>query len=249
MRLSGAREVDMYGWRGTVGLVKPTFRPGPLEAFIRLLPAGVCVVPRYVGISGGTEKEFREALTIADQRVGELAALNVDLVLLQGAPPFMLRGPEFDRENSRQLREKYATPVQSATMIQLDALQALGAKSLVGLTYFRDDLNPKFAEFFETAGFQVKAMKGIDVPFADVGKVPVEVIYGAAKKLFRQSGGADCLYLLGAGWDCLNAIAPLERDLRTTVLTNVPADVWATLKFLGIHETTKGFGRLLEELP
>ena len=26
------------GWRGIVGLVKPTFRPGPLEEVIRLLP-------------------------------------------------------------------------------------------------------------------------------------------------------------------------------------------------------------------
>jgi len=238
----------MYGWRGTIGLVKPTFRPGPLEAFIRLLPEGVCVVPRYVGIRGGTEKEFQDALAIADQRVGELAALKVDLVLLQGAPPFMLLGSELDRENSRKLEGKHGVPVLSATMVQLDALKSLGAKSLVGLTYFKDDLNPKFAQFFEQAGIKVAAMKGIDVAFGDVGKVPVEVIYAEAKKLFQQSGGGDCLYLLGAGWDCLKAIAPLERDLRTAVLTNVPADIWAALKFLGIREPISGFGRLLEEL-
>ena len=239
----------MYGWRGTIGLVKPTFRPGPLEAFVRLLPEGVCVVPRYIGIRSGTEKEFQEALAIADERVGELAALKVDLVLLQGAPPFMLLGPEFDRENSRKLQEKHGVPVLSTTMIQIDALKSLGARSLVGMTYFQDDLNPKFGEFFEKAGFTVKAMKGIDVPFSDVGKVPVEAIYAEAKKLFQKSGGADCLYLLGAGWDCLKAIAPLERDLNTTVLTNVPADLWAALKFLGIREPIKGFGKLLEELP
>ena len=206
-------------------------------------------MPRYVGIRGGTEKEFQDALAIADKRVGELAALKVDLVLLQGAPPFMLLGPEFDRENSRKLQEKHAVPVKSATMMQLDALKALGARNLVGLTYFQDDLNPKFAEFFEKAGFPVKAMKGIDVPFADVGKVPVETIYAEAKKVFEKSGGAECLYLLGAGWDCLKAIEPLERDLKTIVLTNVPADIWATLKFLDIREPVKGYGRLLEELP
>ena len=77
----------------------------------------------------------------------------------------------------------------------------------------------------------------------------VEVIYAEAKKLFQKSGGAECLYLLGAGWDCLKAIAPLERDLKTTVLTNVPADLWSALKFLGIREPVKGFGGLLEELP
>ena len=59
----------MYGWRGTIGLVKPTFRAGPLEAFIRFMPDGVCVVPRYIGIRAGTEKEFEDTLAIADQRV------------------------------------------------------------------------------------------------------------------------------------------------------------------------------------
>ena len=32
-------------WRGVVGCVKPTHRPGSLEEFIRLLPEGIGVVP------------------------------------------------------------------------------------------------------------------------------------------------------------------------------------------------------------
>ena len=239
----------MYGWRGTIGLVKPTFRAGPLEAFIRFMPDGVCVVPRYIGIRAGTEKEFEDTLAIADQRVGELAELKVDLALLQGAPPYMLRGVEFDKDYTRGLEKKHGISVMSTTMVQIQALKLLGVKSMVGLTYFRDDLNPKFANFFERAGFKVVAMKGVDVPFSDVGKMPVEEIYAKAKKLFIDSGGGDCLYLLGAGWDCLAAIAPLERDLDTVVLTNVPADVWASFKHLRIHEPIEGFGRLLAELP
>jgi hypothetical protein len=33
------------------------------------------------------------------------------------------------------------------------------------------------------------------------------------------------------------------------VLSNVPADVWATQKRLNIRAPVKGFGRLLEEMP
>ena len=161
----------MYGWRGTIGLVKPTFRAGPLEAFIRFMPDGVCVVPRYIGIRAGTEKEFEDTLAIADQRVGELAELKVDLALLQGAPPYMLRGVEFDKDYTRGLEKKHGIRVMSTTMVQIQALKLLGVKSMVGLTYFRDDLNPKFANFFEQAGFKVVAMKGVDVPFSDVGKM------------------------------------------------------------------------------
>jgi hypothetical protein len=36
-------------WRGIVGDIKPTHRPGSLEEFIRLLPEGIGVIPLTVG--------------------------------------------------------------------------------------------------------------------------------------------------------------------------------------------------------
>ena len=240
----------MYGWKGVVGLVKPTFRPGSLDRFIRLMPEGVCVVPRYVGVSAGTEREFQEALAIAEERVAELAKLKVDLILIQGVPPVMLKGYKFDAELTDALQKKYGVAILTATRTQVDALKALKARRIVGVTYFKDDLNPQFARFFEQGGFEVATMKGcIDTPFSDLGKIPAEEIYAKAKKIFVEAGGGDCLYLLGAGWDCLPAIEPLERDLGTTVLSNVPADVWAAQKRLNIRAPVKGFGRLLEEMP
>src|SRR5574341_1015096 len=240
----------MYGWRGIVGLVKPTYRPGSLDRFIRLMPDGVCVIPRYVGVSAGTEKEFQEALASADERVAELAKLKVDLVVIQGVPPIMLKGYKFDAELTETLQRKHGVSVLTATRTQVDALKALKVRRIVGVTYFKDDLNPKFAKFFEEGGFEVAAMKGcVNVPFSDLGKIPAEEIYTQAKKIFIEAGGGDCLYLLGAGWDCLPAIEPLERDLGTTWLTNVPADVWAAQKYLNIRAPIKGFGRLLEEMP
>lgn len=240
----------MYAWRGTVGLVKPTYRAGSLERFIRLMPDGVGVIPRYVGVRSGTENEFQEALAIAEERVAELAGLKVDLVVIQGVPPIMLRGYRFDAELVQTLQGKYRVAVLTATATQVDALKALGVKRLVGVTYFKDDMNPKFARFFEEAGFEVAAMKGcVDLPFSDLGKIPAEEIYAQAKKVFLEKGGGDCIYLLGAGWDCLPAIEPLERDLKAVAVTNVTADVWATQKRLHIRAPVKGYGRLLEEMP
>ena len=47
-------------WRGVVGDIKPTHRPGSLEEFIKLLPDGIGVIPLTVGISSGTEQEFHD---------------------------------------------------------------------------------------------------------------------------------------------------------------------------------------------
>ncbi len=37
-------------WRGVVGCIKPTLRPGGLEELIRMLPEGIGVLPLFLNI-------------------------------------------------------------------------------------------------------------------------------------------------------------------------------------------------------
>ncbi|MEX0802366.1 MAG: hypothetical protein WD688_03470 [Candidatus Binatia bacterium] len=238
-----------YGARGIVGLVKPTYRPGSMESFIKLMPDGVGFIPFHAGIRAGNEKEFQDALAVAERKVARLAELGADVVMIMGAPPAMVRGHGADRQLAEQLTRKYGIPVTVATIAQVDAFRALGMKKLVGITYFQEDMNQRFAKFLEDDGFEVKAMKGIDVPFKDAGKTPPEAIYAFAKKVFIEYGPVDGIYMLGAGWNNLPVIEMLERDLKTTVVSSIPAQVWATKKILHLNEPVTGYGRLLAEMP
>ena len=238
-----------YGARGIVGLVKPTYRPGSTESFIKLMPEGVGFIALHVGVRAGTDQEFQEVMTIAERKVAKLAKLGADIVMIMGAPPTMVRGYGKDAETAKLLQQKYGVPVLTATIAQVEAFRALGIRRLVGSTYFKDDLNRKFAKFLEDGGFEVAAMKGLEVPFEDAGKIPPEDIYSFAKKVFIESGGADGIYMLGAGWDNLPVIELLERDLQTKVVSSIPAQVWATQKGLHIREPVQGYGRLLAEMP
>jgi maleate isomerase len=238
-----------YGARGIVGLVKPTYRPGSMESFIKLMPEGVGFIPAHAGIRAGNEQELQEALTVAERKVARLAELGADVVMIMGAPPTMVRGHGADRAIADSLTKKYKIPVTVATIAQVDAFRALGMKKLVGITYFQDDMNQRFAKFLEDDGFEVKAMKGIEVPFKDAGKLAPEAIYNFAKKTFLEHGPADGIYMLGAGWHNLPVIELLEKDLKTTVLSSIPAQVWATKKILHLNEPVIGYGRLLAEMP
>src|SRR4026208_263184 len=84
-------------------------------------------------------------------------------------------------------------------------------------------MNKRFAKFLQDDGFEVKAMKGIDVPFKDAGKLGPEAIYNFAKKVFIEQGPADGIYMLGADWQNLPVIEMSEKDLKTTVLSSIPA--------------------------
>jgi maleate isomerase len=236
-------------WRGVVGLVKPTHRPGSLEEFIRLLPEGIGVVPLYLNIRRGTEDEFRSALDAVQEKVSELAAEGVDLIHPEGAPPFMVQGFKGEEKIVQEWEAKYKIPIVTAAMTQVEALHALKIKKFIGVTYFTGSINDIFTRYFEQAGFEVMGMEGMSVAFEDVGRLSSLEIYAHTRKAFLRNAGADGIYMLGTGWRCLDIIHLLEEDLQVPVVHPVPARVWSIQKRLHVRQPVKGFGRLLEEMP
>jgi maleate isomerase len=236
-------------WRGTVGLIKPTHRPGSLEEFIRLLPEGIGVLPTYVGFKRGDTEEFRGALAAYEERVGELAKHGVDLIHPEGAPPFMVHGFKRESEIVRDWEKKYGVPIVTASQTQVEALWALKVKKFVGVTYFTGDINDMFSRYFQEAGFDVMAMEGIPVAFEDVGRLSSQEVYAHTKRAFLKHAGAEAIYMLGSGWRTLDIIRVLEEDLEVPVVHPVPARVWAVQKRLHVRQPAKGFGRLLERMP
>lgn len=236
-------------WRGVVGVVKPTHRPGSLEEFIRLLPEGIGVVPTFIGIKTGTEKEFSSVLDAVKEKIAELAELEVDIIHAEGAPPFMLLGYDGEAKLIRSLSRKHKRPISTSGTTQVDALKALKIKKFVGVTYFTGSINAKYARYFTQAGFNVLGMDGISVSFDEVGRMAAEEVYAFVKQQFLKYKGAQGIYLLGSGWRVLPIIRLLEQDLQVPVVHPVPARVWAVQKELHVREKIEGFGRLLEEMP
>lgn len=237
------------GWRGTIGYIKPSYRPGSLEEFIRLLPEGIGVIPLIVGIRAGTEEEFHKVLPIYKDKVAELAALGVDLIDIGGAPPMMVHGLAGEREIVRELEEKYRVPIITSGSCQVAALKTLGVKSFVGATYFNSSLNQIFSKYFTEAGFHVAAMEGIPVAFSEVQKLSPQEIYLHTKQTFLKHKGVDAIYMLGGGWRILNIIEVLEQDLRAPVVYDTAAKIREVQRRLHVRQPIRGYGRLLEELP
>ena len=236
-------------WRGVVGVVKPTHRPGSLEEFIRLLPEGIGVLPVYLNFKRGTEDEFRAALNAVEEKVAELAREGVDLIHPEGAPPFMVHGYKGEEKIIKEWEAKYKVPMVTAAQTQVEALRALNIKKFVGVTYFVNSVNDITTGYFQDAGFEVLAMEGMAVAFEDVGRLASQEIYAHARKAFLKHPGADGIYMLGTGWRCLDIIRLLEEDLQVPVVHAVPARVWSVQKRLHVRQRAKGFGKLLEEMP
>jgi maleate isomerase len=236
-------------WRGVVGDIKPTHRPGTLEEFIRLLPVGIGVIPLIVGIKSGTEAGFRQALEAYKAKVAELADLKVDLIHIGGAPPMMVHGLKGEQEIVSELEAKHKIPIVTSGSSQIDAMRACRIKSFVGVTYFSGSLNEIFTRYFAEAGLEVAAMEGIDVAFQDVGRLSTHEIYAHTKKAFLKHREVDAIYMLGSGWRLLEVVRLLEQDLCVPVMYPLAAKLWDVQKRLYVHQPIQGCGRLLEELP
>jgi len=235
-------------WRGTVGVIKPTMRPGSLEEFIRMMPDGIGIIPLFIGFQRGTADEFEQAMQAYEERVRELADLQVDLIHPEGAPPFMVQGFKGEQRIVRSWEKQFETPIVTAGMTQVEALKALECKKILGVTYFTGAINTTFAKYFEEAGFEVLAMEGIPVAFEDVGRLASQEVYAHARKSFLKHTDADAIYMLGSGWRTLDIIELLEQDLGVPVVHPVPARVWSIQKRLHVNESIPGYGRLLEEM-
>src|SRR6266704_314972 len=106
------REASMSftSWRGVVGCIKPTLRPGGLEELIRMLPEGIGVLPLFLNIREGTTDEFKRATAPYEPLVKQLADAGCDLIHPEGAPPFMLLGFKGEASLLKKWEKEYNLP-------------------------------------------------------------------------------------------------------------------------------------------
>jgi maleate isomerase len=223
-------------------------RPGSLEELIRMLPEGIGVIPLFLDVRRGTREELENAIIAYEPLIARLAEQQVDIIVPEGAPPFMLLGHQREAELIAKWEAAYGTQVFTSGTNHTRALKALGVKHFVGASYFSGEINNVFARYFREAGFGVLGMAGIDVDFDDVNKLSPENVYAHVKRLFLNHPKADGIYLLGSGWRVLPVIDLLEQDLGVPVVHPVTARCWEIQLRLTIRQPTPGYGRLLAEM-
>jgi maleate cis-trans isomerase len=235
-------------WRGVVGMVRPTRRPGTLEELIRILPEGIGIVPLLLNFKAGSKDEFLNSIPLYERFASELAEQGVDMIMLSGAPPFMLLGQEKEASLTKAWTKKFKTPVLTDPQMQVAALRAMKIKTFIGASYSALQ-NGIVLDYMTTAGFKALSMEPIDVPFDQVAQISVERLYAHVKRLYRQHRNADGVYIQGGGWQTVRVVELLEKDLGIPVVHATICQAWQIHKHLDVRETKPGYGRLLSELP
>src|SRR5438045_2771392 len=119
-------------WRGVVGNIKPTMRPGSVEELCRILPEGVGIIPLFLDIQRGAREEFTTIIPHYEPLIAKLADHDVDLIHPEGAPPFMVLGYKGEAELIKKWEKRYKVPIFTSGTNHIRALEALKVKRFTG---------------------------------------------------------------------------------------------------------------------
>jgi maleate cis-trans isomerase len=239
-----------------VGCIKPLAAPPPGVTdetnveLMQLLPHDIGILPDYVSLTKGTKSEMRASLATYEKLVASLASRHVDLISIEGAPPFMLIGRQAETTLIRSWQQKYKTPMFTSPQNQVNAFKAVGARKIYGVTEFTGSINKTYADYFVSAGYNIFAMQGIPgITFDQLHALTGQQIYDFIKLNLPKNENVDVIYLLGSAGKTLNIIEQIERDFDVTVIHPVAARAWEFQARLGSHRPVNGYGKLLATLP
>jgi maleate isomerase len=146
-----------------------------------------------------------------------------------------------------KVSEAIKLPVASAVSSAVAALRTYRATSVLLMTPFDAKSDAVIEEHLNGLGFSVHLGPAFEGRKAgsDVTLTPQQ-LFDLVVNTYRNFPPADAIYFQGATMNPLPIIQKLEDALNIPVIASNPAMFWNILSKLGVKDSVKGYGRLLD---
>jgi maleate isomerase len=232
-----------YGTRAKFGMMLPSVNAIAEPQITAMLPPGVSLhTTRLRLIGGGNHLAMLDRLEEATQL---LADAHVDRIMFHCTAVSMW-SPEIVGEIRRRIATVTDIPVVVTSDAVVSALAAFGARKIVLLTPYTQDINDRELRFLTHHGITVLRERGLGIASGlGMSNVTAEQWYDEA--LAMRDPEAEAYFLSCTTIRTADVIEPLERALGRPVLTSNQVASWRVLRDAGIDDAVGGFGRLLRE--
>lgn len=240
----------VYGARAKLGVIVPPTNTANEAEWNRMAPEGVSIHAARMPLHTDTESDAGKKALYADVKrfAGDLGQAGVDIVAYGCTAGSMVNPvgalPEFiSRETGR--------PAITTAQALVEALRALGAKTVSLATPYGRKLNDHETWFLTDNGFVVAAEEGLGYgdkgpeEYRNIARVPPDEVVALVRRVDRAE--ADAIVISCTDLASLDIIAPMEKELGKPVISSNQATFWLALRRAGIQDRLAGFGRLLEE--
>src|SRR5215813_5321442 len=201
-----------------IGLLVPSSSSIQERDFCRVLPEDITLHVARMRLSNVEAESTLRIVQEIETESQKLADVDVDVIVFPATAPSSRNGIGYDRELIKRISAASGKPATTASTALLDALQTLGAKSIVLAAPWSEAVNRTAAAFIEANGFRVLAQEALGlVRNLEIGLLDPQSADDLARRIDRPD--ADAVILACGNWSTMPAIEQIERDLGKPVLT------------------------------
>lgn len=245
-----ARHRSTYSARAKLGLIVPPTNTVNEAEWSRMVPEGVTFHTHRMPLHKDTETEEGREHLLCDLEVaiGMLAQTGADAVAYACTAGSMVTPAA---SLPQTLTERTGLPCVTTSAAIIDALGALGVRSLSVATPYHDALNEHETHFLRDHGFEVARLIGLGIgacgpsDFPRIAQTPLDAVADHVRSAFVA--GSDAMLITCTDFPTLPLLPALEEELGVPVVTSNQATFWKMLRSAGVDDRFQSFGRLLAE--
>lgn len=238
----------MYGHRARIGytVAAVTTEVFPIDWY-KIVPDGVTLMMITLPLGDRSPDDVTKCFDISIQAAHTFAASGANLVVLGGLPINLSRGLGL-HDFLKKLADDIGVPVSSSTTAQQNAYKAMGSRRVGTVHPFMPDQNPRHERYLkEFFGLEPAGVYAGGSNLKELGKIPIESALAWAHALKKEHPELDTFNFACPHWRVIDAIEPLEQELKVNVMTPLQAIAWDSMRRTGVNDRIEGYGRLLRE--
>ena len=216
--------------------------------FQRYLPDGVV----YYASRSNQKGEQLNGATLdlivngAFEAAASLAHAKPELICFCCTAASFIRGPGWDQELAQRIsRAAGGIPATTTSTAMIEALKALGARSIFLITPYPEERYQVEIAFFRASGIEVKGHDHFACGMGwEIPAIRPEQIVEKARRHRDAIRGCDALFFSCTNLRSMDVAAAVERELGVPVVTSNQSTLWLALGRLGVDASGVAAGRL-----
>jgi len=242
----------MYGYRARIGLIVPSSNTVCEQEVAALCPEGVAAYaarilfePTMDGLRAMKNHVERASVELSSEGICRIIAFCCTV----GS---MLGGYEGEKEILHLIEKTAGVPAITTTTAVSAAFDVLRVKRIAVATPYTSEINRNEKESLELRGLHVTAIQGHHEAIAPhelendmIGRLLPQTAYDMGLKVNGEDNQA--IFISCTNFRAIEIIERLERETGKPVISSNQATLWYALRKLGIKDSIKGFGSLLEQ--
>ncbi|HEY4441562.1 MAG TPA: hypothetical protein VGN14_13980 [Candidatus Elarobacter sp.] len=245
--------MGIYGPKATIGYIgPPRTNETVLYEAMRIAPEGVAWCWSTMGLPEFGQYQFDDALNAATICAKELAAREVDVIVVTGIPLMTSKETGYHERLEQELSDAIGgtVPVTSDVRCSLAALAAMNMKQIVLASIYQRYIQDNVIRYFGGYGVRVLADVALEYALADCMKNPTwDTAPDAMLQAYAKAPEADGIFVGCTQWPVVGGVPRVEEQIGKPVVSHMASILWGALAKIGVDGSREGYGRLMREWP